>query len=112
MGALEEIVTDNAPAYIAARYGINHIKISGYNSQANGIVESKHFNVREAIMKTCEGKESRWREVLTQVFWAARVTIRKGLGYSSYYMAHGTHPILPFDIIEAAYLSPSQDFGI
>ena len=48
-GALAEIVTDNAPQYIvvldilATRYGIKHIKISGYNSQANGIVESKHF---------------------------------------------------------------------
>ena len=42
-GALEEIVTDNAGAYVAAldilanRYGIHHIRISGYNSQANGI---------------------------------------------------------------------------
>ena len=55
-GALEELVTDNAPPYIAAlnilgsRYGIHHIRISGYNSRANGIVESKHFNVREAII--------------------------------------------------------------
>ena len=37
-GALEELVTDNGTAYIAAldilalRYGIHHIRISGYNS--------------------------------------------------------------------------------
>ena len=44
-GAVEEIVTDNGSAYVAAldwlanRYGIRHIRISAYNSWANGIVE-------------------------------------------------------------------------
>ena len=44
-GAIEVIVTDNRMPYVAAlevlrhRYGINHIRISPYNSQANGIVE-------------------------------------------------------------------------
>lgn len=117
-GGLEELVTDNAAPYVAAadilaeRYGIHHIRISGYNSRANGLIESKHFDVREAIMKTCQGVESKWREVLPQVFWAERVTIRKSTGYSPYYMAHGVHPLLPFDILEATYLSPTQDFGI
>jgi transposase InsO family protein len=117
-GGIEEIVTDNAPPYIAAldvlasRYGIRHIRVSGYNSQANGIVESKHFDVREAIIKTCLGNESKWREVLPQVFWAERVTIRRATGYSPYYMVHGTHPLLPFDIYEATYLAPTQDFGM
>jgi hypothetical protein len=97
---------------LASRYGINHIRISGYNSRANGIVESKHFDVREAIMKTCQGVETNWRSVLHQVFWAERVTVRKSTGYSPYYMVHGTHPLLPFDILEATYLAPPQDFGI
>ena len=47
-----------------------------------------------------------------QVFWAERITIRKATSYSPYYMAHGIHPLLPFDIIEATYLAPKQDFGI
>ena len=63
-------------------------------------------------MKTCQGSESKWREVLPQVFWAKRVTIRKSTGFSPYYMVHGVHPLLPFDILEATYLSPAQDFGI
>ena len=117
-GALAELVTDNGAPYIAAldilgkRYGIHHIRISGYNSRANGIVESKHFDVREAIMKTCGGRENKWREVLHLVFWAERITIRRATGYSPYYMVHGVHPLLPFDILEATYLVPRQDFGI
>jgi hypothetical protein len=44
-GALQEIVTDNgkpfleALNYLASRYGITHIRILAYNSQANGPVE-------------------------------------------------------------------------
>jgi hypothetical protein len=117
-GAMEEIVTDNGAPYVAAvdelgsTYGIHHIRISGYNSRANGLIESKHFDVREAIMKTCEGNASKWRQVLPQVFWAERTTIRRSTGYSPYYMVHGVHPLLPFDIHEATYLAPTQDFGI
>jgi hypothetical protein len=115
---LDEIISDNGAQYIAAldwigqRYGIHHIRISGYNSRANGIIESKHFDVRESIMKTYQGKESKWREVLPQVLWAERVTIRRTTGYSPYFMAHGVHPLLPFDITEATHLAPTQDFGI
>lgn len=117
-GAIAELVTDNGPPYVAAldllakRYGIHHIRVSGYNSRANGLIESKHFDVREAIMKTCKGKESEWRKVVPQVLWAERVTIRKSTGYSPYYMVHGVHPLLPFDIVEATYLAPTQDFPI
>ena len=50
-GSLSEIVSDNGPAFVKAltelegRYGIKHIRISGYNSRANGIVERTHFDV-------------------------------------------------------------------
>ena len=60
-GPLSEIVTDNGPAFVQAldiladRYGIRHIRISPYNSQANGVVEWRHYNVREAIVKSSRG---------------------------------------------------------
>jgi hypothetical protein len=47
-GVIEEIVTDNRAPFIAAvdwlvqKYGIYHIRVSAYNSQANGIVECSH----------------------------------------------------------------------
>jgi hypothetical protein len=62
-GALEEIVTDNSPAFIEAlnwlaeQYGIHHILISPYNPQAHGIVERHHLDVQEAIMKVCDREE-------------------------------------------------------
>ena len=58
-------MTDNGPAFVQAldvlvsRYGICHIQISPYNSQVNGVVERRHYNVREAIVKSTLGGEIR-----------------------------------------------------
>jgi hypothetical protein len=65
-GALEEIITDNGLAFVEAlnwlaeQYGIHHIRISLYNSQANRIVEHRHLDVREAIMKVCDREGKKW----------------------------------------------------
>jgi hypothetical protein len=114
-GALQEIVTDNGTPYLAAldhlrdRYSIIHIRISGYNSRANGVVERTHRTIRDALVKTCEGDIKRWLEVAPFVFWADRVTTRKSTGFSPFYMAHGIEPVLPFDIVHATYLAPKLD---
>jgi hypothetical protein len=111
-GAIEVIVTDNAPQYLQAaelfveKHHIRHIKISPYNSRAQGPIERRHFDVRESIMKAAEGDESKWPDVAPAVFWAERVTIQKSTGYSPYYLAHGVEPLLPFDLAEATYLAP------
>ena len=114
-GALREIVTDNAAVFIAAlahlskRYHINYIRISGYNSRANGIVERSHFDVRQALVKAADGDETKWSRGAYSVFWAERVTIRKRMGCSPYYGATGTQPLIPLDITEATYLQPPPE---
>ena len=50
-GAMREIVTDNGAAFVkmnellGRKYGINTIRISGYNSRSNRIAEQPHFDV-------------------------------------------------------------------
>lgn len=111
-GALEEIVTDNGPAYrkavawLAEKYGIHHIKISPYNSRAAGVIERKHYDVREAIVKSCADSKIPWWQAAHSVFWAERVTIQKSTGYSPFYIVHGVEPLFPFDLAEATYLAP------
>ena len=111
-GTLTEIVTDNGTPFIAAldylsdRYNIRHIRISPYNSQANGIVERSNLTIRDSIVKACEGNIKRWPIVAPHIFWADRVTMRRSTGQSPFYMAHGVEPILPFDITHATYLVP------
>src|SRR6266481_2498667 len=111
-GGVAEIVTDNGPAFVAAagylseKYGIHHTKISPYNSQVNGLVEWKHFDIRESLMKTCDNDHAKWVLMAPVVFWADWVTIHRMTDYSLFFMAHGVEAVLPFDIAEATYLLP------
>jgi hypothetical protein len=111
-GSLREIVTDNGPAFLKAMeylskcYHINHIRISRYNSHANGTVEHSHFDVHQSLFKVVDGDQKRLSLGLYSVFWAERVTPRKRMGCSPYFAITGAHPILPFDIAEATYLQP------
>ena len=117
-GTLLEIVTDNgapfvkAMNYLARHYHIKHIRISGYNSRANGIVERSHFDVRQALVKACDAEQGKWSASAYSVFWAERVTIRRRMGCSPYFATTGTHPLLPFDIAEANYLLPPPDLTL
>ena len=108
--AVEEIITDNGTTYIAAldwladKYGIYHIHVLVYNSQANGIVERQHRTIRNSIFKVCEGNELQWLTIVPFAFWADCATTRKSTSHSPFYMVHSVEPILPFDIIQATFL--------
>ncbi|PCH37005.1 hypothetical protein WOLCODRAFT_36627, partial [Wolfiporia cocos MD-104 SS10] len=94
-------------AYLAKKYHVRHIRISGYNSRANGVVERPHFDVRQALFKAAGGDEKRWSQVAYSVFWSERITTRRRMGCSPYFAVTGTHPILPLDLTEATYLMPA-----
>jgi len=114
-GYIIEIITDNGPPFIAAldylasRYKIHHIRISGYNSRANGLVERAHYDVRQSLYKAAGGRESGWSTETSTVYWAERVTVRRRMGCSPFFAATGAHPLLPLDFFEATYLMPPPD---
>ena len=94
---LEEIVTDNGTPFVAAldwiaeRYHIRHIRISAYNSQSNGVVETTHRTIRDGLIKMCVGNIKKWYEYAPHMFWADRVVtllenfLRKcNMGYTLY----------------------------
>ncbi|KAJ3747443.1 hypothetical protein DFH05DRAFT_1393490 [Lentinula detonsa] len=91
---------------LSKRYGIKHITISPYNSQAAGVIERKHYDVREAMIRSANGNATDWSSTAHTVIWAERVTTRRSTGASPYFLAHGIHPLLPLDILEATYLVP------
>jgi hypothetical protein len=114
-GCIVEIVTDNGGPYRAAiawleqKYGIKGIKISPYNSKANGKIERPHWDIRQMLYKATDGNPSKWFWFFYHVMWADRVTIRKGLGCSPFFMVTGAHPILPLDVQEATWLVELPD---
>ena len=109
-GCITEIVTDNggpyrsAVAWLEQKYGIKGIKISPYNSKGNGKIERPHWDVRQMLYKATGGNPSKWFWFFHHVMWADRVSIRKKLGCSPFFMVTGAHPILPLDIQEATWL--------
>jgi hypothetical protein len=114
-GAVPRIVTDNGKPWVKAlnwlgeKYRIWHIRITPYNSQAQGIVERQHKTVRNSIIRMCGDNPKDWIKHAPYAFWADRVTVRKSTGHSPFYMTHGCPPLLPFDIAEATYLVPGRD---
>jgi len=114
-GCITEIVTDNGGPYRAAvnwleqKYGIKGIKISSYNSKANGKIERPHWDVRQMLYKATDGNPSKWFWFFHHIMWADRVSIRKGFGCSPFFMVTGAHPILPLDIQEATWLVKLPD---
>ncbi|KAA1473771.1 hypothetical protein DENSPDRAFT_780612 [Dentipellis sp. KUC8613] len=86
------------------RLGIPQVAISPYNSKANGVVERGHFIIREAIVKSCEHQMQKWPGKVQEAFFADKVTTSQVTGFSPYYLLHGVHPVLPFDLTEATFL--------
>ena len=80
-GALSKIISDNgalwvnALDYVANQYHIRHIRISGYNSRANQVVERPHFLLRDSLWKATAGDASQWMSRVHLVLWADRVTV-------------------------------------
>ena len=109
-GAVGQVTTDNgsevkgAFTILMELYKIPQVMISPYNSKANGVVERGHFTIREAIIKACEGKINLWPKYVHHAFFADRITVRRATGFSPYYLLHGVHPALPFDLLEASFL--------
>ena len=114
-GALAKIVTDNGPACVQAldvftdRYNIRNIRISPYNSQANGVVEQHHLDVQKAIIKSTPGGKFCWHTATYLVFWAECVTMLQSTGLSPYFMVHSVKPLFPFDLAKATFLIPPPD---
>jgi hypothetical protein len=109
-GTVMEVVTDNGPSFqgefkkLLQDYGINRISISPYNSQANGVVERGHFNIREAMVKLCKGDLSKWPLMVPAACYADRITVRRATGFSPFYLLHGVHPFLPCDLTDATFM--------
>ena len=98
------IVNNSASHDSEQKYGIKGIKISPYNSKANGKIKRPHWDVRQMLYKATGGNPSKWFWFFHHVMWADRVTVRKGYGCSPFFMVTGAHPILPLDVQEATWL--------
>jgi hypothetical protein len=116
-GAIAQVVTDNGPevkgafAELLRRLNIPQVRISAYNKQANGVVERGHFIIREAIMKSVTHRKD-WPAKVHLASFADRITVSRVTGFSAYYLLHGVHPVLPFDLADATFLVDGFTSGL
>jgi hypothetical protein len=110
-GSIGEIVTDNGGEFAAAceelirRYGIPQIRITPYNSRANGVVERGHFIIRESLVKACGSKLKQWPNLVHHAFFADKIMPRRSSGFTPFYLLHGIEAVMPFDLTEATFLT-------
>ena len=104
------IVTDNGAPYVKALDlltkkwpSLQHVRITPYNSQANGIVERAHRTLQESLFKVATAET--WAVHLDTVVMAERMAVRQSLGTSPFYLAHGIAPTLPADLTEYTMLA-------
>jgi hypothetical protein len=116
-GAIGQVVTDNGPEVKGAftelmnQLNIPRVLISTYNKTANGVVERGNFTLREAIIKSCKVRTDWPKKVAIAVF-ADRISISGVTGFSAYYLLHGIHPVLSFDLAESTFFSQSFRSGM
>jgi len=117
-GAVKQVVTDNGPEIegafreLLSRYRIPQTRISPYNKQANGVVERGHFTIRESLIKACGDKPETWFHHVPLAFFADRISVSRVTGCSPFYVLHGVHPVLPFDLTEATFMIHGYRKGI
>lgn len=120
-GHIRQVTTDNgsetqgAFTVLAKRYQLNHVRISEYNSRANGAVEKGHFVLREALVKMCDQAQEdvdTWPQFLHAALLADRTTTRRVTGYSPWYLLYGTEPTLPLDFVDATILGHRYRVGM
>jgi hypothetical protein len=63
-------------------------------------------------MKACGDKPEDWHQHVPLAFFADKISTSKVTGCSPFYMLHGVHPVLPFDLTEATFMIQGYQQGI
>ncbi len=50
-----------------------------------------------------QGDTYQWLSWIGYALWADRVTVKRNMGYSPYFLLYGQHPLLLFDIMDATF---------
>ncbi|PCH37221.1 hypothetical protein WOLCODRAFT_52697, partial [Wolfiporia cocos MD-104 SS10] len=66
----------------------------------------------KSLVKACDGDLSSWPDLLPYAFFTDRITITRATGHSPYYLLFGVHPVLPFDLSEASFMTDAYRSGM
>ena len=100
-----QLICENGPENkglmkeLIKRYRIKNVLITSYHSQANGLVESGHQPVLDALFKL----RQKWVKNLPLVVWADRTTTCTLTGFAPYKLVFGQDCVLPIELRAASW---------
>ena len=101
-GCFNKLVIDGGPENkgvvqeLAGKYGIRAITTSGYNPQANGLVERGHRPFLDGLAKM-PGGNRHWVRNLPVMLWSERTTVSRTRGSTPYEICYGSSCVLPIE---------------
>ncbi|XP_060206644.1 uncharacterized protein LOC132634403 [Lycium barbarum] len=102
-----KIAYDNGKQFIGSKvskffeeYKIKKILSTPYHLSANGQAESTNKTILQNLKKRLAGSKHRWKEVLPEVLWAYRITVRSSTGETPFSLAYGAEALIPVGVGE------------
>jgi len=83
------------------RYRINNINIASYHPQSNGLVESRHQKIVDALAKL--NNNNKWVKNLLAVLWPDRIMTRVSTCFTPYKLVFGQDCVLPVELSTASW---------
>ena len=83
----------------AESYRIKLLNSSSYYAQANGQAESSNKILIKLIKKKIEENPKRWHEVLSEAFWAHRISRHGSTKVTPFELVYGQEAVSPVEVI-------------
>jgi hypothetical protein len=94
-------------------YGIKLLNSAPYYAQANGQAESSNKTLVKLIKKKIEDNSKRWHEVLSEAFWAHRISRHGATKVTPFELVYGQEVVLPVQVNLGAYrLAKQNDLSV
>ena len=106
LGTMLTLISDNAKYFTDAalvqyerRMGIKHSYVAAFRPEGNSILERFHSNLgRSMKVRAADTNSTNWDKELDSITFAYNIAEHGVTGYSPFFLLHGWHPTLPFDI--------------
>jgi hypothetical protein len=80
-------------------FEVHHHKITPYNPQENGTVESFNKILENALTKICNINRDDWDLKVPTVLWAYRTTCKKLTGHTPFKMVYGQEAVVTLEFL-------------
>ena len=85
--------------YFSKDYGIQLIRSTPFNAQANRQVEASNKVLKSILEKMLENNPRDWHIILSKALWAYITSKRDSTGVTPYFLTYGYDAALPMEVV-------------